>query len=45
MINLIIILFATCTSLGIAISKTTNDFGYRKQRQHTTPLKLDKEIF
>jgi hypothetical protein len=29
----------------MVISKTTNEFGYRKQRQHTTPLKLDKEVF
>jgi hypothetical protein len=41
MINLIIGIFLMCTSLGAAISKTTKDYGFRKQREHTEPLKLD----
>ena len=30
-----------CGSLGAIISKTTTDYGFRKERQHTEPLKLD----
>ena len=41
MLNLFIGLFLLCTSLGVGISKTTKDYGFRKQRHHTEPLKLD----
>lgn len=41
MINLIIALFLLCTSFGIVISKTTKDYGVKKQREHKEPLKLD----
>lgn len=41
MINLIIALFLVCTSFGAIISKTTNDYGFKKQREHKEPLKLD----
>jgi hypothetical protein len=30
-----------CSSLGAVISKTTKEYGFRKQREHTEPLKLD----
>jgi hypothetical protein len=41
MINLIIAILVMCSSLGAVISKTTKDYGFRKQREHTEPLKLD----
>jgi len=41
MINLIIAIFLMCGSIGAVISKTTKDYGFRKQREHTEPLKLD----
>jgi len=41
MINLFIGLFLLCSTLGATISKTTNNYGVRKPRQHTEPLKLD----
>lgn len=41
MINLLITLVIMCGSLGVTISKTTKEYGFRKQRQHTEPLKLD----
>ena len=41
MINLIIAIFVMCSSFGAVISKTTNEYGFRKQREHTEPLKLD----
>jgi hypothetical protein len=44
MINLIITVILICGSLGATISKTTTHYGVRKQRQHTEPLKIDKEI-
>jgi hypothetical protein len=44
MINLLIGLFLICTSLGVTISKTTKEYGFKKQRQHTEPLVIDKEV-
>jgi hypothetical protein len=41
MINLLITLILLCGSLGATISKTTKDYGFRKQREHNEPLKLD----
>jgi hypothetical protein len=41
MINLIITILVMCSSLGAVISKTTKDYGFRKHREHTEPLKLD----
>jgi hypothetical protein len=41
MINLIIGILIMCGSFGAVISKTTKDYGFRKQREHTEPLKLD----
>jgi hypothetical protein len=41
MINLIIAIFLMCGTLGAVISKTTKDYGVRKQREHTEPLRLD----
>ncbi len=41
MINLIIALVLICGSFGATISKTTKEYGFRKQREHTEPLKLD----
>jgi hypothetical protein len=41
MINLIIAILVMCSSLGAVISKTTKEYGFRKQREHTEPLKLD----
>lgn len=41
MINLLIALTLMCSSLGAVISKTTTDYGFRKQREHNEPLKLD----
>jgi hypothetical protein len=41
MINLLIALILICSSLGVTISKTTKEYGFRKQREHTEPLKLD----
>lgn len=42
MINLLITLILLCGSLGATISKTTKDYGFRKNREHTEPLKLDQ---
>ena len=44
MLNLVIGLFLICTSLGVTISKTTKEYGFKKQRQHTEPLTIDKEV-
>jgi hypothetical protein len=41
MINLLIALTLICSSLGAVISKTTKEYGFRKQREHIEPLKLD----
>jgi hypothetical protein len=41
MINLLITLTLMCSSFGAIISKTTKDYGFRKHREHTEPLKLD----
>jgi hypothetical protein len=41
MINLLIGLILMCGSLGAMISKTTKDYGFKKQREHIEPLKLD----
>jgi hypothetical protein len=41
MINLLLALILICGSLGATISKTTKDYGFRKQREHIEPLKLD----
>jgi hypothetical protein len=44
MLNLIFGILAICSSFGIFISKTQIESGVKKQRQHTQPLQLDKEI-
>lgn len=44
MLNLLIGLILLCSSFGITLSKTTNHYGFRKQRQHIKPLILDKDI-
>jgi hypothetical protein len=41
MIHLLVGLLLVCSSFGAIISKTTKDYGFRKQREHTEPLKLD----
>lgn len=41
MINLLVALVLMCGSLGAMISKTTKDYGFKKQREHIEPLKLD----
>ena len=41
MINLLVALILMCGSLGVTISKTTKEYGFRKNREHTEPLKLD----
>jgi hypothetical protein len=41
MINLLLALILICGSIGATISKTTKDYGFRKQREHIKPLKLD----
>jgi hypothetical protein len=41
MIHLFIGILLVCSSLGAIISKTTKDYGFRKQREHVEPLKLD----
>jgi hypothetical protein len=44
MINLLITIILFCGSLGATIAKTTPQYGVRKQRQHTEPLHIDKEV-
>jgi len=44
MIQLGLILFIMCGSLGATISKMTTDYGVKRQRQHTQPLQVDKEV-
>jgi hypothetical protein len=44
MINLLITLILLCGSLGATIAKTTTDYGFRKQRQHTEPLDINKNV-
>ena len=44
MLQLILILFFMCGSLGATISKTTTEYGSKRQRQHTQPLQVDKEV-
>jgi hypothetical protein len=44
MIELVVFLFLMCGSLGATISKMTTDYGVKRQRQHTQPLQVDKEV-
>ena len=44
MINLLITIILICGSLGATISKMTTEYGPKRQRQHTQPLKVDKEV-
>ena len=44
MLQLVLILFFMCGSLGATISKTTTEYGPKRQRQHTQPLQIDKEV-
>jgi hypothetical protein len=44
MLNLLIGLVLLCSSFGITLSKITTDYGFRKHRQHTKPLVLDKDV-
>jgi hypothetical protein len=41
MLNLLIAILLMCGTFGVTISKTTKEYGFRKQREHTEPLKLD----
>ncbi len=41
MIELLAGILLVCSSFGAIISKTTTDYGFRKQREHSEPLKLD----
>jgi hypothetical protein len=41
MIHLLVTLILICGTFGATISKTTTHYGFRKQREHTEPLKLD----
>jgi hypothetical protein len=41
MIHLVVGLLLVCSSFGAIISKTTTDYGFKKQREHKEPLKLD----
>lgn len=41
MLNLFIAIIIMCGSFGATLSKTTKDYGFRKQREHKEPLKLD----
>lgn len=41
MLNLLIAILLMCGTFGATISKTTREYGFRKQREHTEPLKLD----
>jgi hypothetical protein len=41
MIHLLIAIFLFCSSFGAFISKTTKEYGFKKQREHTEPLRLD----
>jgi hypothetical protein len=33
-----------CGSLGATISKTTTEYGSKRQRQHNQPLQVEKEV-
>lgn len=44
MLNLLISLILICSSFGITLSKITTEYGFRKQRQHTKPLTIDKDV-
>ena len=44
MINLLVTLILMCGSFGAVISKTTTEYGFRKQRHHTEPLDIDKKV-
>ena len=41
MLELSIAILFVCGTFGATISKTTKDYGFKKQREHTEPLKLD----
>jgi len=41
MIHLLVGIFLFCSSFGAIISKTTKDYGVKRHREHTEPLKLD----
>ena len=45
MLNLLMSIFFICSSFGYAIAKTSVPAGTKKQRQHTSPLSLDKDLF
>jgi len=42
MAYLLIVLFAICGTFGATISKTTTEYGFRKNREHNKPLTIDK---
>jgi hypothetical protein len=44
MLNLLIFILLICSSLGATISKTTTEYGVKRQRTHTEPLVIDKEV-
>jgi hypothetical protein len=41
MIHLLVGIFLFCSSFGAIISKTTKEYGVKRQREHTEPLRLD----
>jgi hypothetical protein len=42
MAYLLIVLFAICGTFGATISKTSTDYGVKRNREHIRPLTLDK---
>jgi len=42
MTYLLIALFAICGTFGATLSKTTTEYGVKKNRDHIRPLTLDK---
>jgi len=44
MTYLLIVLFSICGAFGATLSKTTTDYGVKKNRDHNGPLILDKKF-
>ncbi len=44
MLNLFLALILVCGSFGVVISKTTTDYGVKKNREHTNPLQINREV-
>jgi|LauGreDrversion4_2_1035121.scaffolds.fasta_scaffold163185_6 hypothetical protein len=45
MLNLILSILVICSTFGYTIAKTSTPVGTKRQRQHTSPLSLDKDLF